>query len=132
MNIGVMNIGDRLPDLVRTITLTDMVAYGGATWDFHRLHYDQGYAAHAGMERPVIDGQMFGALLAEQVTRSLEPGQWISRLFFRNTAPAYADETVVCEAEVTATNSVLTIVQLRVRVGDRLVVAAAGAELSRS
>ncbi|MDG2114695.1 MAG: MaoC/PaaZ C-terminal domain-containing protein, partial [Actinomycetota bacterium] len=82
-----MKVGDRLPDLVRTITLTDMVAYGASTWDYHRLHYDHDFATRAGMERPVVDGQMFGALFAEQLTRSLDQGQRISRLFFRNTAP---------------------------------------------
>ena len=125
-----MKVGERLPDLIRTITLTDMVAYGAATWDYHRLHYDRDYAINAGMERPVVDGQMLGALFAEQLTRSLEPGQWISRLFYRNSAPAYADETVVCEADVTAADSGLTLVQLSARVGDRQVVAAGGAELS--
>ena len=125
-----MKVGQRLPDLVRTITLTDMVAYGGATWDSHRLHYDPSFAVSAGMEHPVVDGQMLGALFGEQLTRCLEKGQWISRLFFRNTAPTYANETVVCEAEVIGVDDGLTIIQLRASVGNRLVIAAAGAELS--
>ena len=125
-----MKAGQRLPDLVRTVTLTDMVAYGGATWDSHRLHYDPSFAVSAGMERPVVDGQMLGALFGEQLTRCLEKGQWISRLFFRNTAPTYANETVVCEAEVIGVDDGLTVIQLRARVGNRLVIAAAGAELS--
>ena len=125
-----MKAGERLPDLVRTIMLTDMVAYGAATWDYHRLHYDHDFAARAGMERPVVDGQMFGALFAEQLACSLEEDQWIRRLFFRNAAPVYAGETVVCEAEVTEVVAGLATVQLRARVGDRLVVDVAGAELS--
>ena len=125
-----MKAGQRLPDLVRTVTLTDMVAYGGATWDSHRLHYDHSFAVSAGMERPVVDGQMLGALFGEQLTRCLEKGQWISRLFFRNTAPTYANETVRCEAEVIGVDDGLTVIQLRASVGNRLVIAAAGAELS--
>ena len=125
-----MKVGQRLPDLVRTITLTDMVAYGGATWDSHRLHYDPSFAVSAGMERPVVDGQMLGALFGEQLTRCLEKGQWISRRCFRNTAPTYANETVVCEAEVIGVDDGLTVIQLRASVGNRLVIAAAGAELS--
>ena len=125
-----MKVGERLPDLIRTITLTDMVAYGAATWDYHRLHYDDGFARRAGMRGPIVDGQMFGALFAEQLTRSLASDQRISRLFFRNAAPTYAGETVVCEAKVTAVMPGLTTVELSARVGDRLVVVAAGAELS--
>ena len=125
-----MKVGQRLPDLVRTITLTDMVAYGGATWDSHRLHYDPSFAVSAGMERPVVDGQMLGALFGEQLTRCLEKGQWISRLFFRNTAPTYANETVVCKAEVIGVDAGLTVIRLSASVGTRVVFAAAGAELS--
>ena len=125
-----MKVGQRLPDLVRSVTLTDMVAYGGATWDSHRLHYDPSFAVSAGMEHPVVDGQMLGALFGEQLTRCLEKGQWISRLFFRNTAPAYANETVVCEAEVIGVDDGLTVIRLRASEGDRMVVAATGADLS--
>ena len=125
-----MKVGQRLPDLVRTVTLTDMVAYGGATWDSHRLHYDPSFAVSAGMEHPVVAGQMLGALFGDQLTRCLEKDQWISRLFFRNTAPTYANETEVCEAEVIGVDDGLTVIQLRARVGNRLVIAAAGAELS--
>ena len=32
-----------VPPLTRTIGLPDMVAYAGATWDWHRMHYDTGY-----------------------------------------------------------------------------------------
>lgn len=125
-----MKSGDRLPDLTRTISLTDMVAYGGATWDYHRLHYDASFAARAGMQAPVVDGQMLGALFGELLTRALEPGQRISRLYYRNAAPMYAGETVVCEGEVTSVAAAVVSIQLRARVGERLVVAAAGAELS--
>ena len=125
-----MKVGQRLPDLVRTITLTDMVAYGGATWDSHRLHYDPRCAVSACLDRPGVDGQMLGALFGEQLTRCLGKGHWISRLFFRNTAPTSANETVVCEAEVIGVVDGVTVIQLRASVGNRLVIAAAGAELS--
>ena len=38
-------VGDVVPPLERPIDLTDMVAYAGATWDWHKLHYDAEYAA---------------------------------------------------------------------------------------
>ena len=82
-----MKVGERLPDLVRTITLTDMVAYGGATWDSHRLHYDTDFAVRAGMERPVVDGQMLGALFGEQLTRCLENGNGLAACSFATLPP---------------------------------------------
>ena len=41
--------------LERTIELADMVAYAGATWDWHRLHYDSAWLASRGLDRPVVD-----------------------------------------------------------------------------
>jgi len=124
------SLGDRLPDLVRTIELTDMVAYGAATWDWHRLHYDAEYARGAGMERPVVDGQMLGALLAEQVVRWLDGRGRLTRLYFRNRAPVLRADTVTCEATVVAVDGTLIRLEQLVRVGDRIVVASAGAEIA--
>ena len=55
-------VGDEAPPLERTMHLADMVAYAGATWDWHRLHYDSAWLGERGSTAPVVDGQMFGAL----------------------------------------------------------------------
>lgn len=94
-------VGQRLPDLVRTLDLADLVAYGAATWDWHRLHYDPEMAAAAGFDRPVVDGQMLGALLAEQATLFGRSGCRLTRLHFRNLAPVLCGSTIVCRGEVT-------------------------------
>ena len=36
--------------------------YAGATWDFHRYHYDADFVGKLGMPAPFMDGQMVGAL----------------------------------------------------------------------
>ncbi|ABL83567.1 MULTISPECIES: MaoC/PaaZ C-terminal domain-containing protein [unclassified Nocardioides] len=94
-------VGDPVPALQRTITLTDMVAYAGATWDWHRLHYDQDYAAEKGLPGPVVDGQVFGALLVEQVQDWLGPRSFVRRLDFTFRNLVFAGETVRCEGTVT-------------------------------
>lgn len=104
-------MGDALPALTRTITLTDMVAYAGATWDWHRMHYDPAYATAKGFPAPVVDGQLFGALLVEQLQDWLGPYSFVSKLYFTFSAPVFAGETVRCEGTVTEVG------------GDRLVVA---------
>ena len=124
-----MKPGDRLPDLVRTIDLTAMVAYAAATWDWHRLHHDPEHARRAGLDRPVVDGQMLGALLAEQVMRHIGHQGRITRLRYRNRGPVYAGSVVTCEATIAeAGPRGFTIDQL-IRVGDELVVAPAAAEV---
>jgi acyl dehydratase len=116
-----VNAGDALPALERTITLTDMVAYAGATWDWHRLHYDQAYLNAAGLPRPVVDGQMLGALMAEQLLDQLGPGAFIARLGFRLSAMVFAGDTVRVEARFVEENADgLAVFAQRVSVGDRV------------
>jgi acyl dehydratase len=116
-----VNRGDAFPPLVRTITITDMVAYAGATWDWHRLHYDTEFCAERGMERPVVDGQMLGALMAEQVLDHLGPRGFLTNLGFRFRSMVFAGDTVRVEGEVTAVEDGAIGVRQRVLVEDRLV-----------
>ena len=126
-------VDDEIPELVRTIALPDMIAYAGATWDWHRLHYDPVYLAARGLDRPVVDGQVFGALLAEQVQDWLGPRARLRTLHFRFRALVFAGETVRCAGRVTAVAGDLITVEQRVEVvGDgRIAVAPAGATVTR-
>lgn len=126
-----MKAGERLPALERRILLPDMVAYGAATWDWHRLHYDAEHARRAGMKAPVVDGQMLGALLAEQILRALGPGDRLTRLHYRNRSPVFPGDTVRCEATVRSVEGDLLSIEQTIHVGDAVVVAPAGAEVLR-
>ena len=97
-----ISVGDRPPDLHRVITLPDMIAYAGATWDWHRLHYDPAYLAAKRLPAPVVDGQLFGALLVQQVQDWLGPRALVRRLHFRFKELVFAGESVRCLAEVVA------------------------------
>ena len=39
-----VKVGDALPAFERSFTAVDLMAYGAATWDWHRLHYDLDFA----------------------------------------------------------------------------------------
>lgn len=93
--------GLSLPDLDRTLGTADLVAYAGATWDWHRLHHDSAYLAERGLPTPVVDGQMLGALLAEQVQDAFGPTAFLRRLEFRFSAMVFAGETVRVTGKVT-------------------------------
>lgn len=121
--------GRSLRPLHRRIALADMVAYGAATWDWHRLHYDEAHARRLGAPAPLVDGQMLGALLAECVLRAAGPGARLVRLAYRNRAPVHAGETVTCSGTVATSDDAGFSVDLSVSVGDRLVVAPAFAQL---
>jgi acyl dehydratase len=92
-----------VPPLVRRIKAADMVAYAGATWDWHRMHYDAGFAAAKGLPGPVVDGQLFGALLTEMLQDWLGPRWRPAELSFRFRNLVFGGETVRCEGAVTGT-----------------------------
>ncbi|MBO2447845.1 hypothetical protein J4573_12145 [Actinomadura barringtoniae] len=125
-----VTVGEGPPVLERRIDLPDMIAYAGATWDWHRLHYDPEYVNARGLPGPVVDGQVFGALLAEQIQDWLGPRARLRRLHFRFRNPVFAGETVRCTGAVSKIDiGGLIVVEQRVEVpaDGRVAVAPAGA-----
>lgn len=111
-----LHVGDAVPPLERTITLPDMVAYAGATWDWHRIHYDSDYVRAKQVQAPVVDGQVFGALLVEALQDWLGPRWQLRRLAFRFANLVFAGETVRCEGEISGLSDGVVSVDLRVLV----------------
>ncbi|TIC88066.1 hypothetical protein E8D34_07190 [Nocardioides sp. GY 10113] len=109
-------VGDAVAPLERTITLTDMVAYAGATWDWHQLHYDTAYVAQKKLPAPIVDGQVFGALLVEQLQDWLGPLSFVRELEFTFRNLVFAGETVRCTGTVTAVSEGRLEVDLAVHV----------------
>lgn len=128
-----VTVGAAVPPLTRTIGLADMIAYAGATWDWHRLHYDPDYLAGKKLSRPVVDGQVFGALLAETLQDWLGPVAFLRSLQFRFASLVFAGETVRCEGEVTEVSADTITVALRVLANDpeRVAVTPASAVVGR-
>jgi acyl dehydratase len=123
-----IGVGTEVPPLMRTIALADMVAYAGATWDWHRLHYDRDWLVAHGLDEPVVDGQLFGALLAEALQDWLGPRAVLRELHFRFRELVVAGETVRCTGRVTKVDGGLVTVDQQVEVvGDRARVAVAPA-----
>lgn len=110
--------GDAVPPLERVIALPDMVAYAGATWDWHRLHYDPEHVADKGLPAPVVDGQVFGALLVEQLQDWLGPDAFVHQLSFTFRNLVFAGEAVRCEGSVSEATDDQLSCDLRVVVLD--------------
>lgn len=97
-----LRVGDSLPPIERTISQRDMVAYAGATWDWHRLHYDSAFVEEAGLAGPIVDGQVFGALFVELLQDALGPRSFVHQLEFSFKNLMFAGESVRCTATVVA------------------------------
>ncbi len=93
-------VGAAVPPLERRITPDLMMAYGAATWDWHRMHYDREFAQGFGLPGPVLDGQAQGAFFARAVIDWLGPRAFIRRLSFQMRAMIFAGDTIRCEGVV--------------------------------
>ncbi|MBI2166071.1 MAG: hypothetical protein HYU29_06690 [Chloroflexi bacterium] len=80
-----------------------MIAYAGATWDFHRLHYDPEYARAQGLAGPIADGQMIGALLAKMLVDWAGPDAFLKKLSYRLRSMVLPGDRLMFRGVVTET-----------------------------
>lgn len=111
-------VGTPVPAIERRIDITDMVAYAGATWDWHRLHYDMDYIARTGFKAPIVDGQMLGAIMAECVQDWLGPDSRLAKLSFRFLTPVEAGTVIRCDGNTESVDSGVLTCSLTVHILD--------------
>ena len=92
--------GEALPPLEQRFTEVDLVAYGAATWDWHRVHYDLEFARRMKLPGVLVDGQAFGALLARAALEWAGPRAFITHLSLRMKSMAFAGDTLRAEGTV--------------------------------
>ena len=93
-------VGESLPALEFVVTLTSLIMYAGATWDFHRYHYDAALATALGYRGPFLDGQMCGAMLARQLMRWGGADAFVCKISYRLREMVFVDETIVVTGTV--------------------------------
>jgi acyl dehydratase len=112
--------GESLPVLEKKFTAVDLMAYGAATWDWHRLHYDVEYARSRKLPGVLVDGQAFGALLARAALDWAGPRAFIRRLSLRMKSMAFAGDTLRAEGEVTEVRENVVVLAQRLLNGERV------------
>jgi len=100
MHFEDVRIGDAITPIEFDFSLTSLVRYAAATWDFHPYHYDTEFVRRFGMPAPVADGQMLGALMARMMMSWGGDDAYLRRLGYRQRQPVFAGETVVFEGRV--------------------------------
>ena len=115
-----MKVGDALPVLEKTFTAVDLFAYGAATWDWHRMHYDAELARSKGFAAPVIDGQMYGALFARVAMRWAGPRGFVTHMSLRMKSIAFAGDTLRAEGSVTEVDGDVVVLAQKLTNAGRL------------
>jgi acyl dehydratase len=118
-----------VPPLERRLDLPALVGYAAATWDWYPTHYDPEAVAAASLPAPLVDGQMLGALLAEQALDWAPPGARVTRMRFRFRSMVFAGDAVRCESEVTSQEGRRLVLRQRVIAGERVAIEDAELEL---
>lgn len=90
--------GIGIPLFILTVTITQLVKYCAATWDFSRVHYDEEFAKSLGFQGPVVDPQMYGAFFARMLVNSTE-GR-LKQLRMRYRAPSFVGDTLSFKSKI--------------------------------
>ena len=101
-----VQLGETLTPLKKDISIVRMMAYGAATWDLVRLHYDADYVREQGLPQPLVDGQMLGAFLAQLVQDWAGPRSYLRQLSFQNRGMVFSGDSITCHGRVKATNEI--------------------------
>jgi len=96
-----VNVGDEIPPILKEVTLVQNVMYSAATWDFHRHHYDKEFAESKGFPGPFVDGQMFGAFLAQMITQWVGVDGVLKKLGLTYKIMAVPGDVLSCKGKVT-------------------------------
>ena len=112
--------GEQLPALEKRFTAVDLVAYGAATWDWHRLHYDLDYARSRKLPGVIVDGQAFGALLARAALQWAGPRAFLAKMSLRMKSMAFAGDTLRAEGAVSEIKGNVVVLSQRLMNQDRV------------
>jgi acyl dehydratase len=124
-----MKAGDGVPALERRLDLASLIGYAAATWDWYPTHYDPAAVADAGLPAPLVDGQMLGALLAEQALDWAGSEAEVRRMSFRFRSMVFAGATVRVEGSVESVSGRRVRLAQRILVAERVAVEPAWTEL---
>jgi len=97
-----VEVGDRLPALVKVVTTEQLVRYAGAANDYARIHYDHAHARERGFAGVIVHGLLKAAFLSQLVTQWCGPDARVRRFavqYRRNDFPA---QPITCHGRVTA------------------------------
>lgn len=94
--------GEEVTPLAKAPSNVALFRFSAATWNAHRIHYDESYARSEGQPGVVVQGPMFGAYLAQMLQEWAGRGARLTRLTYSNRRPAFAGDALTCRGRVSA------------------------------
>jgi hydroxyacyl-ACP dehydratase HTD2-like protein with hotdog domain len=94
-------VGGKVGLVERRATEIDLFRFSAATWNAHRIHYDEPRARAEGLPGAVVQAHLHGAWMARLATSIAGPGARLRSLDWTNRGAVVANETVSLAATVT-------------------------------
>jgi acyl dehydratase len=108
-----MTTGERIPELRRRIDLHTLVRYAGASGDFNPIHFDEQYAAAAGLDGVIGHGMLAMALVSEAVTDWVGDSGLVKSISARFTSSYRLGDVLTVSGEVVGAGGGLATLALR-------------------
>lgn len=101
---GDLQVGDRLPDLVRgPLREPHLMRWSAAIENWHRIHYDQRFAIeHDNLPGLLINGSWKQHFLVQMVRQWAEPDGWLRRIAFQFRGMDLVGSTLTAWGQVSA------------------------------
>lgn len=93
-------VGDRLPEQRRSSDVLQSVRIAGATWNFHRIHWDGDYARSERLPGAIVNSGQLQAWLEALVEATYGVDAVWRSFALRFRAPVLLDAAVTCGGEV--------------------------------
>ncbi|MCT1658289.1 MaoC/PaaZ C-terminal domain-containing protein [Brevibacterium luteolum] len=132
LTIEDVEVGTQLPALLVKPTTVQLMQYCAATWNTHRIHYDQAYASEEGYPGVLVQSHLHQAFLTRICTDWMGPAGRLKRLANEVRRFAIPGDELRVEGVVTDLNvgdRVAHIELKEVRLSDEVICAHGTAEV---
>lgn len=110
---GEVTVGTELDELTVRPTPVTLFRFSAVTWNPHRIHYDQAYAASEGYPGVIVHSHLHGAWLAQMVLAWAGPRARLREFSWQNRRYAVIGDELRCSGRVVAVDGRLVECELR-------------------
>jgi hydroxyacyl-ACP dehydratase HTD2-like protein with hotdog domain len=110
-----IEVGDVIPELVRSPTTVQLFEFSAATWNAHRIHYDAAYACTEGYPDVLVQSQLHACFLAQAVRQGWVGRARLERLGWENRRPAVPGDELTISGRVAAVDGARVELELEER-----------------
>lgn len=107
-----LTVGSGLTPLVVRPTAISLMRFSAVTWNPHRIHFDQAYAATEGYPGPLVQGHLHGAWLLTAVRRWAEDRGRVEKFSWQNRHLAVPGDVLTITGQVTEVDGDGVVVEL--------------------